>query len=163
MKTILTIILTFVSILGIGQNLPKYHIVNGDTIGIILSTEQVQKLDNNTELMYIYERMILDAQTLDFYYIEVIKDMSQKIDLLSLKILNSDSIINQQELAIDILQKMVDNREIDSKLCNKQRENDALIIKKLEKKIRNDKWKKFVSWGVGGLATAGIIISIILK
>ena len=41
------------------ENLPEYLVQNGDTIGIVLTIEQVQKLDNNSELLTAFKKLSL--------------------------------------------------------------------------------------------------------
>ena len=55
------------------SNLPKYYVVDKDTVGIILTVEQVQKLDNDVELLELFKKLQLDCENVTTHYIKIIK------------------------------------------------------------------------------------------
>jgi hypothetical protein len=59
MKSIfLTILLSLTYLISSAQTeLPRYLIEGGDTIGVIISIEQAQKLDNNSELLELFKKL----------------------------------------------------------------------------------------------------------
>ena len=65
MKTILlSLLILIIPTLSFSQNnnLPQYFIEGGDTIGILLSIEQVQKLDNNSQLLDLFKQLQIEKR-----------------------------------------------------------------------------------------------------
>jgi len=65
MKKIITLILLSVfNYCVIAQDLPKYYIINGDTIGMTLSMKQVKKIKNDLEIKNVLETMKIQCDSL---------------------------------------------------------------------------------------------------
>ena len=75
------------------SNLPKYYVVDKDTVGIILTVEQVQKLDNDVELLELFKKLQLDCENVTTHYIKIINGLEEKVVLMevSIKDLNNKS------------------------------------------------------------------------
>lgn len=160
---ILFFTLIFTSLICDAQNrqLPDYLIEGGDTIGIILSIEQVQKLDNNTELLKLFKQLQIDCDNLEGYYVSIINECNQQIALLEA----SNSSLTQQGSKKDELitnqEKRLDNCSKDSLLVSKELKNKDEEIKLLKKDLTKEKFKKWVSAGFNALQAAAIVFILI--
>lgn len=158
---ILTILLILTSFLLKAQNdLPRYFIENGDTIGIVLSVEQAQALDNDAELLALFKKMRINCDSLEVAYVKVINKLEQKVAILEIQ--KKDLIEQGQEKdkLIDNLKIRVIHYEELSILCQKELENKDKQIKILKKEIVKQKLRKILSFG--GNATLAIIVAVLI-
>lgn len=158
-KILLFLTLTFVSLLSMAQNrqLPDYLIEGGDTIGIILSVEQVQKLDNNTELLQLFKQLQIDCDNLEGYYVGIINESNQQIALLEANVSTLTAQGQDKTELINNLNKRLENCSKDSILCSKGLENRDEQIKLLKKDLSKEKLKKWFSAGFNVLQMAAIV------
>ena len=63
------------------SDLPKYYVIDKDTVGIILTIEQVQKLDNDVELLELFKKLQLDCENLTTHYVKIINGLEEKVAL----------------------------------------------------------------------------------
>lgn len=166
---ILTLILLLSFILGFSQNsfvkedLPQYFVQNGDTIGILLTVQQVQKLDNNSELLGLFEKLSIKCDSLDTYYIGVINQMNDKIAILNIKLSKQDEAIKKQDDMVKDLKDQLSNAIIRLDLCEQQRSNDSIIIKGLKQDLNKSKWRNVAGWTTSGVVSAvAIFLGIFL-
>jgi hypothetical protein len=145
------------------RDLPQYYIQNGDTIGVVLSVEQVQKLDNDVELLRLFEDLSLDCDNLDKHYIKVINELNQVVSIHEVQIKNLKSqneILNGEidklKLAIVIKEKQLD-------IANKQKTNDSTQIVLLKKDLKKAKVKNFISWGSTGFVSVLAVLLLIIS
>jgi hypothetical protein len=164
MKNILTILLTLISIISFSQSneTPRYFIEKGDTVGVILSIEQVQNLDNKVELLYLFEKLQMNCDSVNSYYIEVINSSDEKIGLLEVKTSDLISQGNEKDNLIKNLKTQVSKLEEDSGLCDTQLQNKDREIKLLKADLRKEKIKKWLS-ASGNVALGIIAIILIVK
>jgi peptidoglycan hydrolase CwlO-like protein len=146
-KILMLTILMIVSILSKAQtkDLPQYLIEGGDTIGIIISVEQAQALDNDVELLELFKKLRINCDNLDSHYIEVINAQNDQIALLKVntKELQGQGVaLNSQ---ITSLKEKVQNSEKKNKLCDEELVNKDEEIKILKKEIFRQKVKKIIS------------------
>lgn len=168
MKKILTItILILSSIFAFSQpidkdNLPAYYVsADGDTLGILLSIEQVQKLDNDGELLKLFELLSIKCDSLDTYYVAVINKMNDKIELYKLETDNLNKQIKEKDDMIDDLKLQVKNRQENIDFSDMQLVKKDSIITDLNKDLEKQKLKSIVGWtGTGLFAAITIFLSI---
>jgi len=163
-KLILSSILIMISIFANSQSLelPRYLIENGDTLGIVISIEQAQSLDNDAELLKLFKQLRIDCDNLDVYYLEVVNALDQKISLLEIK---NKELINQsgeKDKLIIKLNNQIKNYESDKKLSDKQSSIKDEEIKTLKKEISRQKFRKFISIS-GNIILATITTILIIK
>lgn len=160
-KTFLALLLTFFTITLFGQinkqDLPQYFIQNGDTLGIILTVEQVQKLDNDVELLNMFELLSIKCDSLDKHYVKVINDLNDVIVLKDVSITNLTKQTKTFTNQVEKLKSAVDIKESQLKLCEEQRVNDSTAIASLKKDLKKAKVKNIVSWSSTGVVS-GIVI-----
>ena len=163
-KLILSLILITISFFANSQstNLPQYLIEGGDTIGIIISVEQAQALDNDAELLALFKQLRMDCDNLDSYYLQVINSLDQKMGLLEIK---NKELYNQsveKMSLIENLNKQIENCEQNKDLCDDQISIKNEEVKTLKGEIRRQKIRKFISIG-GNVVLAVITTLLIIK
>jgi peptidoglycan hydrolase CwlO-like protein len=162
-KILMLTILMIVTILSKAQtntDLPQYLIEGGDTIGIIISVEQAQILDNDVELLELFKKLRINCDNLDTHYVEVINAQNEQIALLKVntKELQGQGVaLNSQ---IENLKEKVQNSEKKNKLCDEELLNKDEEIKILKKEIFKQKVKKIIS--VTGNAILVVVTTILI-
>lgn len=173
MKSLLLFILSFFSVVGYSnvvdsiidvKNLPQYLIWSVDTIGVVLTIEQLQKLDNQTDLVNLLEVMSIKCDDVNSKYVMVINNLEQKIAIQEIKI---DNLEEQNIIRDDVilnLKNQVQNREESIAFCDQQRTNDSEIIAGLKRDLRKLKIKNAVGWMTTGVGvTTAIILGVVLS
>lgn len=162
--TILFLICFFVGHSQINkQDLPQYLINKGDTIGVVLSVDQVQKLDNDVELLNLFKALSIKCDSLDKHYIKVINEMNEVITLQEIKIGNLYTQNETLNREVNNLKQAVFIKSEQLRICEIQRKNDSLIISKLKKDLRKSKLKNLASWTSTGLISGFAIFLLIMS
>jgi hypothetical protein len=161
-KLILSIILITISFFANSQStdLPQYLIEGGDTIGIIISVEQAQSLDNDAELLSLFKQLRMDCDNLDSYYLQVINSLDQKMGLLEIK---NKELYNQSVEKISLIEnlnKQIENCEQNKDLCDDQISIKNEEVKTLKGEIRRQKIRKFIS--IGGNVVLSVITTLLI-
>jgi hypothetical protein len=144
-------------------NPPEYYVIDGDTIGIILSIEQVQKIDSDLEMLKLFKLLDNQVQGVDEFYISVINDQNEKISILETTLGNIKDQSGEQEELIENLKKQVKLKSDQYDLSEEQYQNDLIIIEGLKKDLRKQKIKTWAgAGGAGALGIGGIILTIFL-
>lgn len=164
MKTLLTFILgLLMSVSALCQNTtetdyPQFLVVNGDTVGVVLTIEQLQKIDNDLEIKNLLEQSLIDCDSLSSQFIVVVDKLQQRVAILEVK--NSELLLanSQQEKIIKELNLKVANFEKDLSLCDEQGKKKDTIISNQQSTINK------LLWGGGtlNLTLLIIILAIIL-
>lgn len=168
MKKLLILILgIIISNVSISQNqinplpesYPQYYVVNGDTIGAIFTIEQMQKIDNDLELLSLLEKKGINCDSLIKSYIVVIDDYGKQVAILESTNASLEKISSDQKLMILNLKEQISNYKKDLELANAQlNAKDEIIVNK-DKQIKHMKIKQALSIG-GGFITTGIAFII---
>jgi len=164
MKKLFTILSILLYTLSFSQNnkIPRYIIEDGDTIGILLSIEQVQNLDNKSELLILFEDLELKSDRLNQNYIDIINKSNEKMVILDYKILQQQKENDDYQLIIINLKKQIANCEENVKLCDLQKSNKDKEIEIFKQTIRKEKFKKWLSVG-GNIAIVITILFLVIK
>jgi hypothetical protein len=131
MKKIFTIILfSFLSLSVKSQELPKYYINKGDTIGLTLGIPQIKRIKKDLELKEILEKIKSNCDSI------VLKSKNQEQEYLD-RLSSKDEIINQLDTSrlskIEIIQNL--NRELTSTVLDRDIQKMASIKKDSLNKI----------------------------
>jgi predicted RNase H-like nuclease (RuvC/YqgF family) len=163
-KFLMMAVLMIVSVLSKAQDtsLPQYLIEGGDTIGIIISIEQAQVLDNDSELLELFKKMKLDCDNLDTHYVSVINKLEEQIVLLKVQISDLTNQGKEKDKLINNLKSSLALCEENNRLCQKELENKNEEIKILKNEVFRQKVKKFVSVG-GNVGLAILTIILVIK
>lgn len=164
MKTLLTFILgCLLTISSFGQptsdstSYPQYYVVNGDTVGVILTIEQLQKIDNDLEIKNLLEKSLIDCDSLSSQYIVVVSKLENRVTILEIK--NSELLkaTDQQDQIIKQLNLKVANYEKDLNLCDEQNKKKDTIISNQQSTIN----KLLIGGGVLNLGLLVVLVAII--
>jgi predicted RNase H-like nuclease (RuvC/YqgF family) len=142
------------------QETPYFLVENGDTIGVVLSVEQTQILDNKLELLSLFEDLQTKYKDVDTYYIEVINKNNEKILLQELKIKELISKSEEMDKLIFNLKEQISKFEQSSGICDSIIQNKDKQIELLNEDLRKEKFKKWLS--VAGNVAVGILAIIII-
>ena len=155
LSLLLSFMIGFSQTTFVKEDLPQYFVQNGDTIGILMTVEQVQKLDNNSELLGLFEKLSIKCDSLDTYYIGVINKMNDKIAILNVKTTKQDEAMKKQDDMVKDVKAQLTNALLRLSLCEQQRSNDSTIILGLKRDLTKAKVK-----GIAGWATTGVVSAI---
>jgi predicted RNase H-like nuclease (RuvC/YqgF family) len=159
----LTLLLSLTYLISSAQTeLPRYLIENGDTIGVIISVEQAQKLDNNSELLELFKKLRIDCDNLDTHYIQVINSLNEQVALLKVNVSELEGQSSTLSSWNESLKEQLKNSEKSNKLCNEELENKDQEIKILKNELRRQKIKKVVSVA-GNVALIVVTTILIIK
>jgi hypothetical protein len=109
------------------NSLPAYYVDNGDTIGIILSIEQAQQIDNDEELIHLLETMKISCDSVISKYVVVVNEYDRKIGILNMKIHKLEEINKSQSELVDNLKAQIDNYKTD---LRKAEEHQQTAVRK---------------------------------
>lgn len=158
MKSILTFVLTCLLTVSAycridTTSYPKYYVVNNDTVGVIITIEQAQKIDNDLEIKNLLEKSLIDCDSLSSQYIVVVDKLEKRVAILEVK--NSELLkaTSQQEMIIGKLNDKIKNFEKELILCDEQGKKKDQIISNQNKTIN----KLLIG---GGALNLGLIIII---
>ena len=164
MKNVLIFIFLIFSAITYAQiDYPRFEI---DSLGqkvVVMTVQQAQKLDNNSELLLLFEGLNTKMIENDSICIKVINDKDYVISIQKLEINKLKESLSTKDEKILTLQSEIDKHNeklffIESQLLNR----DKMIDLK-DKKINNLKTKMFVGGGLSGLAIIGLVIGLIIN
>jgi len=144
------------------SDLPKYYVVDKDTVGIVLTVEQVQKLDNDVELLELFKKLQLDCENLTTHYVKIINGLEEKIVLMEVSIKDLNNKSKEQDDLINNLKKQITNCETDKALCDSILKNKNNEITVLKGEIVKQNIRKGVSL-VGNVVLFVTLIVLIIK
>jgi hypothetical protein len=165
MRNILSILFLLLVSFGYCQNirldrdeLPAYVIKNqSDTLGIIFSVENVQKIDKDLELLEYIEKLNSQVDTVQYYYVSLINDLNEKVELQKYKIINLTSETFKKDELIKKLRKEIVLS--DTTIVNKNIEINNLntIIVEKDEEIQKQKNLK-----IGAIVGGSILVLLVL-
>jgi peptidoglycan hydrolase CwlO-like protein len=164
-KILITMMLVLSSVLAFSQI--DYPRIERDSLGqkvVVMTIEQVQKIDNNLEILQLMEKAQLECDSLNLSYIRVIDNQNRQISLLEIDIKHLKEQINSKDEQITNLQTRLSNSETTNKLCEDQKLNYEKQVDILKDEVRKQKNHKIVGFIVGGVGTlGGILLTILLN
>ena len=158
MKKILSLLISIVSVIcsyaqADTNEYPKFYIVDGDTIGIIITIDQAQRIDNDLEIKNLLELAITNSDSIHSQYIVVISQLEKRIVILEIKGSELISATNTQRQIINELKSKISIYEQDKKLSDDQHKKKDEIISNQKKTINKLKFT--------GSSSTGILLVII--
>ena len=166
MRTFVLLLITLVLTTDLfSQNntpdLPAYYIKNKDTIGIIISIEQAQKIDNDLEILKLFRQSAVKADSLDRQYLMVIDKQQNKIGILELKTQKQDSMLQDQGAMVTQLNRIIGNYKSDLAKCDEQHALKDKIISNQEKDIMQLKLKKSFGYLLSAILGSLLLITLL--
>ena len=163
-KFLLFTLFLLLSILSKAQNnFPHYYIKNGDTIGVVISIKQAQKIDNDYDLLSLLKKSKIEESKVDSAYIVVINNYGQEVAQLKLKISTMDDIDLIKDKEISNLRSQIDEYERDKLLSDLQLAKKDTIIQNYKGQVVKLKLQKTIAFSVGGGLTILGILLLLLK
>lgn len=158
---ILSTFLFLFSLNGFSQDYPR---IEKDSLGnqlVIMTLEQAQALDNNTDLLILFEKLDSDINNIDTICVKVINE--------------KDEVINQQTIQISNLKEALDNKDqqiLNLQKSNEEKDKSILLLEKVITnkdteinlhlgEIKRVKKKSLVGGLIGGTSIIGLIIALI--
>ena len=138
---------------SIEKELPSYYIVNGDTVGIILSIKQAQRVDNDEELLSLFGEMKMDCDSVVKHYVVVLNEYKRQVGILDIKVNTLNGINMDQSKMINNLKQQILNYQTDIKKAETQMILKDNIIKNYQGEI-----KLLNRWKYGGIAGTSVLI-----
>jgi len=165
MKKLLTL-MTFLifSVIVSAQTIeyPRYEV---DSLGqkvIVLTIEQAQKLDNNSDLLLLLEKYAQQIAEYDSICVKTVNDKQKVIDLQKIEIKTLKDNLDVKNKEIDNLQKRVNEYIIKEAFWTEQIKLKDETIEIKDKQIRGLKGKMIWGGVGGGVAIIGLILGLIL-
>ena len=165
MKKIFTIIIFILICLSVkSQNIyPSYYVKNGDTLGIIISIKQAQKIDNDYDLLSLLKQSKTKQNELDSSYILVIDNYNKEVAELKLKISDIDSVNIDKNEQISNLKLQIDEYQKNQQLANQQLILKDDIIKEYKIQTLKLRIQKYIGFSVGGISIVTTVLVFLLK
>ncbi len=163
-KFILTLILSISSMISFSQI--EYPRIEKDSLGnkvLIMTIEQAQKLDNNTDLITLLGKESSKCDSLNKYYLRVIDQQGKQVSLLELDVRKLNDQLKDKDIQITNLQNQLSNKTKENLLCEQQKANNDTekdLLKKEIKKQRNQKIIGFITGAVGIIGGVLLVMSI---
>lgn len=166
MKNFLTVMMLLFTLFTFGQSdttnvetFPRAYVVNGDTLGIVLSMEQAQRVDSDMELIQMYRELIISHDELDTTYVGVIRVLDDKIEVLEITVNEYIELDRKNNSIISNLKLQISKYEENSDKC------DEIISSEKDLRTENKKIKRQRLWGgiTGGAIIIGLISLLIAK
>jgi predicted RNase H-like nuclease (RuvC/YqgF family) len=158
---LITILFTLKSQIS-AQDFPKLYVVKGDTVGVIFSIQQAQKVDNDYELLRLLKQAKVMSDRTDSVYIMIVDNFGKQVVEYKLKVSTLESLVSTQNEQIKNLKDQIEKYQRDSFLANEQSLRKDTIINNNKKEIRKLKTQKFLGFTFSG-GLIGIIILLLVK
>jgi hypothetical protein len=163
MKNILIICFLLISFSIFSQKYPRIEKDSSGNQVVIMTIEQVQKIDNDLEILSLLEEAIIDCENLNNSYIKVIDEQKKTIANLEIsKSLLGDQIVDKDK-AIANLQERLNNTISLSNECEEQKKELNNKVDVLQKEVRHLKIRRNIGYGVGILGVLGVILTLVIK
>jgi hypothetical protein len=165
MKSLLTLLVgLLISINVFSQEIeyPRYEV---DSLGqgvVVMTIEQAQKLDNNSDLLVLFEQLNVQIGSYDSICVKAINDKNVVISEQNVLINQLNSNISTKDTTIQSLQEQVTEYQLREVMFNDQLINLNNQIDLKDKFIRKQKTKMIVGGSLGGVAIIGLIVGILL-
>lgn len=161
---LVTILLSFTALKAQPGQYPSfYRDQKGDTVGVIFSIEQAQKIDNDYDLLNMFKQSKFQYEQLDSAYLIVVNNLNQQVAALKFKISELEDLNRMKDAQIKNLQDQIFKYRSDLALSDKQSSDKDLIIKNLKQDNRKLKTQKFLGFTFGGGTLVGIIVLLLVR
>ena len=163
MKRFLIFLLTLISINVYSQiDYPRYEI---DSLGqkvIVMTIEQAQSLDNNSEMLSLFEKLNTQIGSYDSVCVKVINDKDLVISSQKLQISKLKETLNNKDEQIKTLQNEIKEHENREKILQGEVDNRQGVIDEKDKKIKKMRLKMILGGGAGAAIIGGLLFIILL-
>lgn len=140
------------------QDLPTWFIHKGDTVGLVFSIQQVQKMDSDLELLSWLEKKGFTCDSTIAAYIKVIDEYGKQVTILKTNISELTDQVKDKDSQISKLNILIDNYKKDLDLAKKQITDLEKIVSNNNTRITNLKIQRNLSIGGGVFLTAAAAV-----
>jgi hypothetical protein len=161
---IVTLVLCLFTFVASAQS--GYPRIEKDSTGqliVIMTLAQAQKLDNDSDLLALFEKMEADIADYDYACIKVINEQGQLITSLEREIVNLKEQCQVKDAKVDTLQANINSYIAKEELWKKELQNSKDISEEYKKELRISKWRNIIGGSSSGLIIIGLITALILK
>lgn len=140
---------------------PRYEV---DSLGqklVVMTIEQAQKLDNNSELLELFEQLNSQIGSYDSVCVQAINDKNRVISEQKVLIDELKNSLDTKDSAIVNLQNQVAKYQVNEVILNDQITNLNQQIKLKDDKIKEQKTKMIIGGSIGGVSIIGLILGIL--
>lgn len=166
LEKIFWLVILYTIILGsVCKGQIKYPRFSVDSLGqkiVELTIEQAQKLDNNSEMLLLVQRLNLEIMKSDSVCLKVIGDKENVITSQKVLITNLNKTIKVQDEMLKNLQTEITNHEQKEKVLENEVKNRQEVIELKDKRIRKMKLKMIFGGGVGAAIIAGLLVLVLI-
>lgn len=165
MRILLTFLIgLFVSINVFSQEIeyPRYEI---DSLGqsvVVMTIEQAQKLDNNSDLLVLFDQLNVQIGSYDSICVKAVNDKNVVISEQKFLIEQLNTNIETKDSTIGALQKQITEYQVREVMYGEQLTNLNSQIDLKDEQIRKMKTKMIIGGSLGGAAIVGLIVAILL-
>ena len=139
---------------------PSFYIVGGDTLGIVISIEQAQSLDNDLELYGLFEKMKISCDSTIKAYVVVVNEYSNQVAILETKIKSLETTNQSKDNQIKELNSQIVNYKDDLEKAGRQLKLKSKLIANQEKRITGLKVQR-ATYSVGA-GVIGVVVGILI-
>jgi hypothetical protein len=163
-RFILTVIFTIISLFSFSQviDYPRYEV---DSLGqkvVVLTIAQATELDNNSELLGLFEKLNAQIGEYDSACIKVINEKDKVIAIQKIEIAKLKESLSVKDEQIVALQKTIEEYQSTVAIMGAQLKAKDKIIDEKNRQIRKLRFKTFMG-GIGGsLAIVGLLVAFVL-
>lgn len=150
-----------ISLNSFSQDYPRYEV---DSLGqkvVVMTIEQAQKLDNNSDLLELFEQLNTQIGSYDSVCIQTINAKDVVISEQKILIEQLKSSLETKDSAIVNLQNQVTKYQVNEVILNDQITNLNSQIKLKDDKIKDQKTKMIIGGSIGGVSIIGLILGIL--
>ena len=145
------------------SDFPRYVVDSASGTRCVLFTlSQAQKLDNDEELLRLYQLLHTSADSLIKALVFKIKVSDTEVAFLKLKITELEKVNASQNALITNLKEQIADYKQNVALANQQLGLKDEQLKNLKKEVRRQKGLKWVGYGVGLAGMIGALLLIAL-
>ena len=158
MNKIILVVLMMVGFIGYSQKkTPYFYIVDNDTIGVVISIVDAQKLDNDGDILKLYEQLSKSYDKSNIQFIKIVDKMNQQIGILNIQNEKYEDVIRKKDVIINDLKEIIHNKAISDVAYEKELDNKNKEISNLTKQLNRSFWQK-----IGGSAIALAVIAFLV-
>lgn len=147
------------------QELPTWFIYKGDTVGLVFSVQQVQKIDSDLELLSWLEKKGFTCDSTISAYIKVVDELGKQVTIFKTSVEELNGKLQDKDKQINNLKTQIAKKQEEIDLANKQIADFQTITNNNNIRISNLKLQRnlWIGGGLLGTATAALITFLILK
>lgn len=141
------------------QEYPKPYVVDGDTIGAILTIDQLNEIDKDDQLLVMYKDLLSSYEESDDFCISIVDDYENQISVYEVKVSELKKNLEDKDIVISKLREKVALYEENEGSYKEKLDNKDEIIEEQDEVI--DGMKKKMLWGGIGAGLTIILVTIL--